>query len=103
MGVIDPAGFDTNMRKNSFEQLIYNVVNEQMAYHYNQCVFVDEIVLLFNIFKFTISSSSLKHFITSFNRKTVLKKELKLISSISETIGTRSTQCWPNRTVYSLL
>lgn len=44
MGIIDPAGFDTNQRKNSFEQLIFNIVNEHIAYHYNEYTFNKEIV-----------------------------------------------------------
>lgn len=44
MGVLDPPGFDQAPRKNSFEQLLFNIVNEQLAYHYNQSVFEKEIV-----------------------------------------------------------
>ena len=50
MGVIDPAGFDTNQRKNSFEQLIYNIVNEHIAYHYNEYIFNKEMV--FHLIRF---------------------------------------------------
>jgi len=61
MGVIDPAGFDTNQRKNSFEQLIYNIVNEHIAYHYNEYIFNKEMVLhrirFDHVFQLTISYS----------------------------------------------
>ena len=33
MGILDPPGFDDLSRKNSFEQLISNITNEQLAYH----------------------------------------------------------------------
>ena len=44
MGILDPPGFDTTARRNSFEQLISNVTNEQLSYHYNQNMFSWEMV-----------------------------------------------------------
>ena len=44
MGILDPPGFDDLSRKNSFEQLISNITNEQLAYHYNQHLFTWEMV-----------------------------------------------------------
>jgi len=43
IGLMDPPGFDTNNKRNSFEQLFTNITNEQMAYHYCQCIFVSEL------------------------------------------------------------
>ena len=42
IGLFDPAGFDAGSRKNPFDQMIYNALNEQMAYHYCQSVFAME-------------------------------------------------------------
>ncbi|KAI9561650.1 hypothetical protein GHT06_012610 [Daphnia sinensis] len=39
MGILDPPGFDSASRRNSFEQLISNITNEQLSYHYNQNLF----------------------------------------------------------------
>ena len=44
MGFFDPAGFDPVARKYSFDQMIFNILNEQVAFHYNQNVFVNEMV-----------------------------------------------------------
>lgn len=44
MGILDPPGFDNVSRRNSFEQLISNITNEQLNYHYNQNIFSWEMV-----------------------------------------------------------
>ena len=44
MGVLDPPGFDVSTRRNTFDHLLTNIVNEQLLYHYNQNVFAWEIV-----------------------------------------------------------
>ena len=44
---MDPPGFDYTPRKNSFEQFISNIANEQLLYHYNQTVFAWEMVHIY--------------------------------------------------------
>lgn len=45
LGFFDPAGFDPVARKYSFNQMIFNILNEQLAFHYNQNVFANEMVI----------------------------------------------------------
>ena len=45
MGILDPPGFDSATRRNSFEQLISNITAEQLSYHYNQNIFSWEMVI----------------------------------------------------------
>lgn len=62
MGILDPPGFDPMPRKNSFEQLISNTVNEQLAFHYNQTIFVREMVEETSYFPFDERSDEINCF-----------------------------------------
>lgn len=51
--VHDMFGFEC-FHRNGLEQLMINTLNEQMQYHYNQRIFVNEMIEMVSIYSYII-------------------------------------------------